>query len=146
MKCRFRIIEILCLLGYLSIALPTQAQSQTRFRLQGTIKDAKTNEAPEQVPPVKGAEKNLPVPVTAKVKTQLALEAASATTALAKTDPVRAQQMATQVATTKGIANKLQVVGLIANQAKGNNTQLALTQHRQQETAIVLASQKGKTK
>ena len=44
MKCRFRIIEILCLLGYLSIALPTQAQSQTRFRLQGTIKDAKTNE------------------------------------------------------------------------------------------------------
>lgn len=44
MKCRFGIIEILCLLGYLSIALPIQAQSQTRFHLQGNIKDAKTNE------------------------------------------------------------------------------------------------------
>ena len=109
-------------------------------------KDGKANEAPEQVPPVKGAEKNLPVPVTPRVKAQLALEAAGATTALAKTDPVKAQQMATQVATTKGIANQLQVVGQIANQAKGNNTQLALTQHRQQETAIVLASQKNKTK
>ncbi len=115
--------------------------------LPATIdKGGKANEVPEQVPPVKGAENNLPVPVTAKVKTQLALEAAGATTALAKTDPVMARQMATQVATTKGIANQLQVVGQIANQAKGNNTQLALTQHRQQETAIVLASQKGKTK
>lgn len=44
MKCRFGIIEILCLLGYLSIALPIQAQSQTQFHLQGNIKDAKTNE------------------------------------------------------------------------------------------------------
>ncbi|MFR5658242.1 MAG: carboxypeptidase-like regulatory domain-containing protein [Butyricimonas faecihominis] len=44
MKCRFGIIEILCLLGYLSIALPIQAQGQTQFHLQGNIKDAKTNE------------------------------------------------------------------------------------------------------
>ena len=44
MKCRFGIIEILCLLSYLSIALPIQAQSQTQFHLQGNIKDAKTNE------------------------------------------------------------------------------------------------------
>lgn len=44
MKCRFGIIEILCLLGYLSIALPIKAQGQTQFHLQGNIKDAKTNE------------------------------------------------------------------------------------------------------
>ena len=44
MKCRFGIIEVICLLGYLSIALPIQAQSQTQFHLQGNIKDAKTNE------------------------------------------------------------------------------------------------------
>ncbi|MBQ6793114.1 MAG: TonB-dependent receptor, partial [Butyricimonas sp.] len=44
MKCRFGIIEILCLLSYLSIALPIQAQSQTQIHLQGNVKDAKTNE------------------------------------------------------------------------------------------------------
>ncbi|GEM_PF-3135628 len=115
--------------------------------LPATIdKGGNTNEAPEQVPPVKGAENNLPVPVTAKVRAQLAIEAGGATTALAKTDPVMARQMATQVAATKGIANRLRVVGQIANRAKGNNTQLALTQHHQQETAIARASQKDKTK
>ena len=47
MKCRFWIIEIIGLLGYLSITLPIQAQSQTRFHLQGNIKDAGTNESLE---------------------------------------------------------------------------------------------------
>lgn len=123
------------------------ARSVETPNLPATIdKGGNTNEAPEQVPPVKGAENNLPVPVTAKVRAQLAIEAGGATTALAKTDPVMARQMATQVAATKGIANRLRVVGQIANRAKGNNTQLALTQHHQQETAIARASQKDKTK
>ena len=44
MKYAFGFIETLCLLIYLTIALPVKAQNQSQFLVRGNIKDAKTNE------------------------------------------------------------------------------------------------------
>ena len=79
------------------------------------------------------------VPVTPGIQKKMEAVAQSATTALAKTDPAKAQQAAAQIAATPGIANQLQLAGKTANEAKGNDVKAAQQQH-QQETALVLAA------
>ena len=79
------------------------------------------------------------VPVTPEIQNKMEAVARTSTTALAKTDPVKAQQAAVQIAATPGIANQLQLAGKTANEAKGNDVKAA-QQQRQQETALVLAA------
>ena len=79
------------------------------------------------------------VPVTPGIQNKMEAVALTSTTALAKTDPVKAQQAAAQIAATPGIANQLQLAGRTANEAKGNDVKAAQQQH-QQETALVLAA------
>lgn len=79
------------------------------------------------------------VPVTPEIQNKMDAVAQASTTALAKTDPARAQQASAQIAATPGIANQLQLAGRTANEAKGNDVKAAQQQH-QQETALVLAA------
>ena len=79
------------------------------------------------------------VPVTPEIQNKMEAVALTSTTALAKTDPARAQQASAQIAATSGIANQLQLAGRTANEAKGNDVKAAQQQH-QQETALVLAA------
>ncbi len=79
------------------------------------------------------------VPATPEIQNKMEAVALTSTTALAKTDPVKAQQAAVQIAATPGIANQLQLAGKTANEAKGNDVKAA-QQQRQQETALVLAA------
>ena len=79
------------------------------------------------------------VPVTPEIQNKMEAVALTSTTALAKTDPAKAQQAAAQIAATPGIANQLQLAGRTANEAKGNDVKVAQQQH-QQETALVLAA------
>ena len=85
------------------------------------------------------------VPVTPEIQNKMEAVARTSTTALAKTDPVKAQQAAVQIAATPGIANQLQLAGKTANEAKGNDVKAA-QQQRQQETALVLAARNNYTK
>ena len=79
------------------------------------------------------------VPVTPEIQNKMEAVSQASTTALAKTDPAKAQQAAAQIAATPGIANQLKLIGDTANEAKGNDVRAAQQQH-QQETALVLAA------
>ena len=123
------------------LQLPEHVESQQPQRLQ--LPEHVESQQPQQLQLPEHVESQQQqtalVPVTPGIQKKMEAVAQSATTALAKTDPAKAQQAAAQIAATPGIANQLQLAGKTANEAKGNDVKAAQQQH-QQETALVLAA------
>ena len=83
------------------------------------------------------------VHVTPAIENKLTTFSQTAVAALEKTDPQKAQQATRQLEATNGVANRLQIAGKVANEAKGNDAKAAQQQHNK-ETALILASRSNK--
>ena len=123
------------------LQLPEHVEQQQPQQLQ--LPEHVEQQQPQQLQLPEHVEQQQPqtalVPVTPEIQNKMEAVALTSTTALAKTDPAKAQQAAAQIAATPGIANQLQLAGRTANEAKGNDVKAAQQQH-QQETALVLAA------
>lgn len=123
------------------LQLPEHIEQQQPQQLQ--LPEHVEQQQPQQLQLPEHVEQQQPqtalVPVTPEIQNKMEAVALTSTTALAKTDPVKAQQATAQIAATPGIANQLQLAGRTANEAKGNDVKAAQQQH-QQETALVLAA------
>ena len=79
------------------------------------------------------------VPVTPAIENKLVAFSQNSVAALEKSDPQKAQQATKLLESTNGVANRLQIAGNVANEAKGNDVKAAQQQHNK-ETALVLAA------